>query len=101
MSALADEMKAALREVLREELLALREELRRPSQDGDRLVDVAEAARRLGLATSTVYKRAEACLLPSVKDGGRLLFRIADLAQYAEERRRSPERVKELARGSQ
>lgn len=51
---------------------------------GRRLVGVEEAARHLGLSTSTVYKRAERCELPSVKEGGRLLFRMADLDAYAD-----------------
>jgi excisionase family DNA binding protein len=98
----ADELRALLREVVREELpLALAQLQPRPDIDPDRLVGVAEAADRLGLSTSTVYKRAEACELPSVKDGGRLLFRVADLVAYAEARRRSSgrssERVRQLA----
>jgi len=88
-----EELKAAIREVLREELprlLAL-------GVDADGLVDVAEAARRLGLKPGTVYKKAERLELPSVKiGGGRVLFRPADLDAYVEARRRSPERVREL-----
>ena len=95
MSALAEELEAVVRKVLREELARLISGL--PSPAGERLLDVDETARRLGLSSSTIYKRANACELPSVKLGGRVLFKPADLDAYAEERRRSPERVKELA----
>ena len=100
-SALADEIRAAVKQALREELPAILAELRAAPavEDGNRLVDVEEAARRLGLSTSTVYKRAEACVLPSVKDGGRLLFRVADLRAYTAALRRSPERVERLSSG--
>jgi excisionase family DNA binding protein len=99
VSALAEEIRAALREVLREELPRALAQLRPAptTDDRDCLVGIKEAARRLGLSTSTAYKRAERCELPSVKDGGRLLFRTADLTAYAEDRRRSPERVNEIA----
>jgi excisionase family DNA binding protein len=62
------------------------------------LVDIDEASRLLGLSTSTVYKLAARCEIPSVKLGGRLLFKPADLASHAESRRRSPERVRALAK---
>jgi excisionase family DNA binding protein len=68
-----------------------------PDPDGERLVGVREAARRLSISVSTIYKRAECCELPSVKDGSRLLFRVSDLVAYAKERRRSPKRVFRLA----
>jgi len=98
VSALTEEIKAAMREVLREELpRALAQLQPRSEEDPDRLVGVTEAANRLGLSTSTIYKRAERCELPSVKDGGRLLFKVGDLVAYAEQRRRSPERVRQLA----
>jgi excisionase family DNA binding protein len=64
------------------------------------LVDVQEAARRLGLAVSTVYQRAAALKLPSVKDGSRLLFRPADLDAYIAKQRRSWSLAQRLARGS-
>src|SRR5436853_631267 len=91
-------MAAAVREVVREEVRSALAEMRpAANENDDRLVDVEEAARRLGLAASTVYKRAAQCELPNVKIGGRLLFKLADLAAYADARRRSPERVRELA----
>jgi len=91
----ADELKAAVREVLREELGHLLGQVR-PGAEAD-LLDVDAAARRLGLAVGTVYRKAAKCELPSVKIGERVLFRPADLDAYAQERRRSPERVKALA----
>src|SRR5260370_28228413 len=58
--------------------------------DGDQLVGVAEAAKRLALSTSTLYKMAERVDVPSVKLGGRLLFKVGDLASFPEKLRRSP-----------
>jgi excisionase family DNA binding protein len=100
MSALAEEIKSALREVLREELPRALAQLglkAKDEADAECLIGVQEAAQRLGLSVSTIYKRAERCELPSVKDGGRLLFKTDDLMAYAEGRRRSPERVHQLA----
>jgi excisionase family DNA binding protein len=102
MSALADEMREACRQALREELARLLPpllaELGRPVQAATAaLLRVPEAAQRLGLATSTVYKLAERCELPSVLLGRRRLFRPADLDTYAAERRSSPGRVRDLA----
>src|SRR6266851_6376821 len=102
MSALTDEIRTAVRDALRGELphaLALAfAEARATSVDVTNagLVDVNEAARRLGLRPSTVYKRAESVELASVKLGRRLLFRPADLADYADARRRTPMRVREI-----
>ncbi len=87
MNALAEEIKAALREVLREELPRALADLLPRADDGERLIDIKEAAQRLGLSTSTVYKRAEQSELPSIKMGGRLLFKTSDLTAYAEARR--------------
>jgi len=67
--------------------------------NGEQLVGVAAAAERLGISTSTVYKMAARVELPSVKLGGRLLFKLADLAAHAEKRRRTPAIVARLARG--
>jgi excisionase family DNA binding protein len=98
VSALAEEIKSAVREVLREELLRALAQLRAAlTTDRDCLVGVKEAARRLGLSTSTVYRRAERCELPSIKDGSRRLFKIPDLMAYAEARRSSPEKARRLA----
>jgi excisionase family DNA binding protein len=87
-----DDLKA-IRDVVREEF----SRLLAAQADRDRLLDVDEAALRLGLSTSTVYKKSQTCEIPSVKIGGRVLFRPLDLDAYAEARRRSPERVMELA----
>jgi len=65
---------------------------------GPSLLCVEEAAERLGLSPSTIYKRAESGQLPSVKDGGRLLFKVIDLDEYVAARRSSSERVAALAR---
>lgn len=70
-----------------------------PLPGDEQLVPVAEAAKRLGLSTSTTYRLAERVELASVKIGGRLLFRVADLAAFAERHRRSPELVARLAAG--
>ena len=87
-------LKSAIREVLREELPRL---LATAQPPGERLLDVHEAAQRLGLAKSTIYKRSERCELASVKVGTRVLFRPADLDAFTGARRRSPEQVKALA----
>lgn len=79
-------------EVFPKLLAALQREPHRTGAQGG-LVDIKAAARHLGLSVSTVYKRANSTLLPSIKDGGRLLFRLEDLDAYATARRRSPERV--------
>ncbi len=67
------------------------------AREGERLLSVEEAADRLGLSVSTLYKRAERGALASVRDGGRLLFRSTDLDAYVEARRRSPEKIALLA----
>jgi excisionase family DNA binding protein len=91
-----DELKAALREVLREVLPEMLPALlaQPAANDAARLLDVDQAAKRLGLGASTIRKLAGRCEMASVKSGRRLLFRPADLDAYAEARRRSPERVK-------
>jgi excisionase family DNA binding protein len=93
LSALADELRVVVREVLRDELPRLLAELRQPAANETDLLDVNAAAQRLGLSTSTIYKRCASGALPCVKDGSRVLFRPADLDAYAEARQRSPERV--------
>jgi excisionase family DNA binding protein len=94
-----EDLKAAIREVLREELPRLLADVLGQAQGGDHLLDVDQAAARLGLSSSTVYKKAHQFEIPSVKIGGRVLFKPCDLDGYAEARRRSPERVRELAKG--
>jgi excisionase family DNA binding protein len=68
--------------------------------DDERLLSVREAARRLGLRPSTVYKMAGRGSIPSVKLGGRRLFRVADLDRLVSESRLSSERIDELARAA-
>jgi excisionase family DNA binding protein len=98
VSALAAEIREAVQQALREELPHLVAELRAMvAGGGDALVDVDGAARRLGLARSTVYKLAQRCELSSVPMGRSLRFRPADLDAYVEARRRSPELVKKIA----
>ncbi len=91
----ADELRAMLREVVREVLPALlaQSAVNNPSQ----LLDIDQAAQHLGLGASTLRKLAARCEVASVKSGRRLLFRAADLDAYAETRRRSPDRVRGLA----
>jgi len=103
MSALADEVREAVRQAIREELPRVLAELQQATSPraGDMLVGVEAAARRLGLAKGTVYKMAEKCELPSHKIKGRLLFSPADLDTYADARRRSPEIVAQLAARSE
>ena len=87
-------VRGVLREELGPEIARLRSETARLSEDGGAaLVNVQEAARRLGIAVSTVRNRAQSCALPSIKDGARLLFKVADLDAYVEQHRRSPEAV--------
>jgi excisionase family DNA binding protein len=101
MSALVEEIRAAVQQALREELPRALAELRGSSASAPatELLGVAAAARRLGLRTGTVYKMAARGELPSHKIGGRRLFAPADLDAFAEARRCSPERVRELAKG--
>src|SRR5207244_2302889 len=70
VSALAEEIKAAVRDVLREELPHVLAKLRGEASQvhaPERMLSVQEASRHLGLANSSVYKMAARCELPSVK----------------------------------
>ena len=83
MSALADEIEAAVRRAFDAAIPRVIDEVVRrignvTAQDAG-LLDVHEAAQRLGLSTSTIYKWAKACKLPSVPMGRRVLFRASDL----------------------
>ena len=91
----AEQLEAVVERAVSRALAAVRPA---PAQAEPALVSIEEASRLLGLSTSTVYKLAARCELPSVKLGGRLLFKPSDLATHAEARRRSPERVRELAK---
>jgi len=102
MSALQDEMREAVRQALREELPRVLAELRQGVQpQAADLVGVEAAARRLGLRPGTIYKLAASIALPSHKIGGRLVFSHVDLDAYAAARRRSQERVAQLAAKSE
>src|SRR5438105_15034249 len=97
MSTLADEIHAAVQKAFETAIPRMVDEVLKRMGAGTEatdLLDVAAAARRLGLAVGTVYRKAAKCELPSVKLGERVLFRPADLDAYAEARRRSPERVR-------
>lgn len=89
----------ALRQVVREEIRAAFAEARaaEDAEDAKRLVGVPEAALRLGLSRSTVYKLSERFEIPNVKIGTSLRFRVADLDAYKDARRRSRAVVTRLA----
>jgi excisionase family DNA binding protein len=91
-----EELRDAVREVLREELPRLLADARHSGEPD--LLDLPQAAHRLGLGKSTVRKLAASCELASVKVGRRVLFRSRDLDAYADERRRSPERVRDAVK---
>ena len=69
-------------------------------EPGDEALTVVEAADFLRLGQSTVYKMAADGRLPSVKLGGRLVFRRADLSDYLEAHRRGDEVVGSLAKAA-
>jgi excisionase family DNA binding protein len=62
------------------------------------LLDVRETAAYLSLAASTIYKLSSSGRLSSVKMGGRLRFRRADLDAYVAGHRRGEDVVVELAK---
>ena len=64
---------------------------------GQDVLTVTEAAEFLKLGQSTIYKLASSGKLASVKLGGRLVFRRADLSDYLEAHRRGDEVVGDLA----
>ena len=66
--------------------MALQSQMRSNETVGRRLLNVAEAARYLGLAVDTVYKNARLRELPSVKVGRALRFYVKALDRYIEER---------------
>ena len=91
MSAFSEELEAAVRRVLREEMPKLLRE------DPERKVRVMEASKRTGLAKATLYEMAEELKIPSYKVGRALLFKVADLDEYIERTRRSRDAVVRLA----
>jgi excisionase family DNA binding protein len=52
------------------------------------LIDVEEAARRLGVSRWTLYKRVAAGEVASYNTGSRLLFDPDDVAEHLQRRRR-------------
>lgn len=66
----------------------------------EQLLDVAETARRLAVASGAVYKLSESGSLPHVKVGGRLRFRAADVDGYIRGRRGGEAEVVALARAA-
>ena len=67
---------------------------------GAEALTVVEAADFLTLGRSTIYKAAASGKLASVKLGGRLVFRRADLLDYLEAHRRGDEVVGSLAKAA-
>ena len=65
------------------------------------LLDIEEAARRLCISTSTLYKRVSKGDIKHVKDGSSVAFRASHLDEYIEERTHAPRRARELARSAQ
>ena len=72
----------------------------REGEGGEEVLDVAGAAAFLKIGQSTIYKAAASGGLASVKLGGRLVFRRADLLAYLEAHRRGDEIVLELAKAA-
>ena len=48
------------------------------------LIDINQLARMTGLSVSSLYKLSAKRLLPVIKIGRRLLFRLADIEQWIE-----------------
>jgi excisionase family DNA binding protein len=65
--------------------MALQSQMRLNDPVGKRLLNVAEAARYLGLEVDTMYKKARLRELPSVKVGRALRFDVKALDRYIEQ----------------
>jgi hypothetical protein len=65
-------------------------QLRRPDKasNDSRHMNVAQAAKFLGVSTSCVHKKSSSGLLPSYKVGKRLEFEVGDLQKFREAKRR-------------
>jgi excisionase family DNA binding protein len=96
IDALADRIAERAAEIVLERLRP--EIVHSRDHDDTRLIDVHAAAGKLSVAESAIYKLAGSGRLPSVKVGGRLRFRVADIEKLIEQGTRSDERVRELAR---
>ncbi len=68
---------------------------------GPQLLNIEEAARRLCISTSTLYKRVSNGDIKHVKDGSCVAFRASHLDEYIEERTHASRRARELARSAQ
>ena len=64
--------------------MAIQSKMRLNETVGKRLLNVAEAARFLGLEVDTIYKKARLRELPSVKVGRALRFDVKALERYIE-----------------
>jgi len=53
------------------------------NSDPDQLVDVEEAAKRLGMTRGAVFKAVERGKLPAKRIGRRIRFRLGDLTELA------------------
>ena len=97
LSCLVDQVAVRTADLVEERL-----EAGRAGEDeaGDAVLDVAGAAAFLKIGQSTIYKAAASGGLASVKLGGRLVFRRADLLAYLEAHRRGDEIVLELAKAA-
>ena len=65
--------------------MAVQSQMRLNETVGKRLLNVAEAARYIGLEVDTVYKKARLRELPSVKVGRALRFDVKALDRYIEQ----------------
>jgi excisionase family DNA binding protein len=71
-----------------------------PQEDDGALLDVQEAAAKLSLAPSTVYRLSREGKIPSLKIGSTLRFRTSDLSDFLCSRARGSQRVQDLARSA-
>jgi len=61
------------------------------------LLNVEEASNRLGISKSVIYKKSNEGIIPSVKQGARLLFEPEALDAYVAANRRSQQQINDLA----
>jgi len=86
-------VREAVRDELREQLASVREQLEAlTAASPPSLVDVAEAARRLGRSTASIRRACASGELPGVRLGRSWRINLAEIA-----RRATPEHVAELA----
>lgn len=88
VSELVEQLAEALAPRVAAALIARAEAAGASAGSGWRLLDVEEAAARLGRSTRWVRERAKRGELPRVQlDGGALAFRLEDLEEFARARR--------------